>query len=139
MRRPNLSRRLFDTEEDGRDALEVDAGGLSPSFWPGTGTCACACACWLSALFAFTRAAAAFLSAALRSEMSASIWASWIDSMTPAYDGVRGRGERLWTCRYARWASRQAEEDWMMRRVVGETTKAARWRSTGFRVPAGLF
>lgn len=89
MRRPNLSRRLFDTEEEVRDAPPVGAGGLRLSFWFGTE--ACACACWLRALFALTRAAAAFLSAALRSEMSASIWASWIDSMTPACDVVPNR------------------------------------------------
>lgn len=88
MRRPNLSRRLLDTEDEGRDALALGAGGLRPSFW--FGAWAWAWASWLSALFAFTSAAAAFLSAALRSEMSASIWASWIDSMTPTCDGFRG-------------------------------------------------
>lgn len=91
MRRPNLSRVVFDTEDEGRGAPAVGAGGLRPSFWPG------AWACWLRALFAFTSVAAACLSAALRSEMSASIWASWIDSMMPACDGVQGRRVRLWT------------------------------------------
>lgn len=113
MRRPNLSRRLFDTEGVDRDAPTVEAGGLRPSFW--FGACAWACACWLRALFAFTRAAAAFLSAALRSEMSASIWASWIDSMTPACDGVRCRREGLWACGLTSWARRQVEENWVTR------------------------
>lgn len=94
MRRPNLSRRLFDTEDEGRGAPAVGAGGLRPSL---PGAWAWAWACWLRALFAFTSVAAAFLSAALRSEMSASIWASWIDSMMPACDGVQGRRVRLWT------------------------------------------
>lgn len=71
MRRPNLSRRLFDTEDEGRDALALGAGGLRPSFW--VEAWAWAWASWVSALFALTSAAAAFLSAALRSEMSASI------------------------------------------------------------------